>query len=148
MYKALKQLKVQTEDGKIEIRNPGDIVPEADDWPNLQPWISKGFIAPMDQETSSKHKWNRKKIKPARNSTEDDIARGKGSIEIEKDKLNQNDEEKGYNEKRKEHLNMVEQKGELLSLSRADLDALALERNLDPQQYSNKNLLVDALLNA
>ena len=50
-YIALRSLKVQKADRTLEIRKPGDPVPEAAEWKNLDLWIRRGFVAETDQET-------------------------------------------------------------------------------------------------
>lgn len=43
-FVALKSIKVQTADGVIETRKPGDAVPEAAGWKNLQAYIDTKTI--------------------------------------------------------------------------------------------------------
>lgn len=44
MWIAGKRMKIKKSDGSYAMVDPGDPVPEADDWPNKSPWIRGGFI--------------------------------------------------------------------------------------------------------
>ena len=45
MYTALQDIKVQMPDGSIETRTPGQPVPEAADWSNVQRYVAQGRLA-------------------------------------------------------------------------------------------------------
>lgn len=47
-YVALRSLKVQKADGSMELRKPGDLVPEADSWVDAERWVRRLWIAPVD----------------------------------------------------------------------------------------------------
>lgn len=49
-YVALRSLKVQKADGSLEIRSPGSPVPEAENWPSVDRWVRRGWIAPGTAE--------------------------------------------------------------------------------------------------
>lgn len=44
-FVALRPLNIQKPDGTMEVRSPGQSVPEAGGWPNLQSWLNRGWIA-------------------------------------------------------------------------------------------------------
>lgn len=78
-YIAQRTIKVQNSEGKIVIRNRGDDVPEADDFPNPEVWVRRGYIKPADVETGLASGYYRDKIKPMRAATDADAARGAGT---------------------------------------------------------------------
>jgi len=53
-YVAGKQLQVQKADGTTEIRKPGDLVPEAKTWRNLDSWIAQKRILVVPDPVASK----------------------------------------------------------------------------------------------
>ncbi len=63
-YELVKAMKIQTADGKIELRQAGAPCPEADTWPNPAVWIKRGFIRPTDHETALKSGYARDRLKP------------------------------------------------------------------------------------
>jgi len=50
-YVALRSMKVQKPDRTVEVRSPGDPVPEAESWPNVELWVRRGYISPADGAT-------------------------------------------------------------------------------------------------
>jgi hypothetical protein len=65
-YIALRSLKVQKADGTMEIRRPGDPVPEAATWKDVNRWVRRGWVAETDPSTiKSKKAVPRKKSVPA-----------------------------------------------------------------------------------
>jgi hypothetical protein len=50
-YVALRSIKVQRPDRSLEIRSPGDPVPEAKTWRNVELWVRRGYITPADGAT-------------------------------------------------------------------------------------------------
>jgi hypothetical protein len=49
-YVLCRSMKVQKADGSYEMRQPGQLVPEAAGWPNLGQWIRRGHITPVDSK--------------------------------------------------------------------------------------------------
>lgn len=45
MYVAKKRIFVKNEKGKYEYRLPGEYVPEAENWKNIEFWLDDGAIA-------------------------------------------------------------------------------------------------------
>lgn len=52
-YIALRSLKVQKADGTMDLRQPGEPVPEAAKWRNLELWVRRGWVAPADAEATN-----------------------------------------------------------------------------------------------
>ena len=76
-YTCIKPMKVQNpKTGKVDLRNPGDPVPEADDWVNAGLWVKRGFLMPDDQETLNASGYVRDRLQPRRKATAKDIQRG------------------------------------------------------------------------
>lgn len=66
-YIALRSLKVQKPDGKMDLRAPGDPVPEAAKWKDVDRWVRRGWIAETDPATIKTKKGTpRKKSVPAK----------------------------------------------------------------------------------
>jgi hypothetical protein len=63
-YVALRSIKVQKPDRTVEIRSPGEAVPEADSWANVELWVRRGYIAPADGSTLQPVKAARKPAVP------------------------------------------------------------------------------------
>jgi Rho termination factor, N-terminal domain len=73
---ACRSLKVHTAHGQIEIRQPGDPVPEAEGWPNPNAWIKRGYIRYVGEGVPPVGV-ERAKHRPPRAVTADDLrARG------------------------------------------------------------------------
>jgi hypothetical protein len=79
MYVAVKSIKVQVGPGKIEIRQPGQSVPEAENWPNPGLWVKRGFIRPADGAAVVPG-YDRGKLQPAREATAEDAKRGEAKV--------------------------------------------------------------------
>jgi hypothetical protein len=54
-FVALKQMKVAKEDGTIEQRQPGDLVPEASKWINPRVWIEGKWLKEIPDAEVSKY---------------------------------------------------------------------------------------------
>lgn len=79
-YTCTRPMKVQNlKTGKVELRQPGQPVPEAESWPNAAIWIKRGYIQADDHETAAASGYTRDKLLPARKATKEDIARGKNA---------------------------------------------------------------------
>jgi len=63
-YVALRSIKVQKSDRTVEVRNPGDPVPEADTWRNVELWVRRGYVAPGDGTTLQPVKASKKPMIP------------------------------------------------------------------------------------
>lgn len=73
-YVALVALKIQRPDGTIEVRKPGEPVPEAEGWKNLDAYVRSrrvGFVA--ETETPAKAKGS-KTAKPTGDATSEPAA--------------------------------------------------------------------------
>lgn len=79
-YIAVKSIKVQKSDGVIDIRKPGEEVPEAKDWPNAALWIKRGYIMPTDQESAVTAGLVREKLKPMVPADRAAVERGKAPV--------------------------------------------------------------------
>ena len=47
MYEAIRSMKVQAKHG-VEIRQPGDAVPEAAGWANPDLWVKRGYLKKVE----------------------------------------------------------------------------------------------------
>lgn len=47
-YVAVRSLKVQRPDGTMDLRAPGQAVPEAANWTDVERWVRRGWIAPSE----------------------------------------------------------------------------------------------------
>lgn len=65
-YVALRSMKIQKPDGTMELRKPGDPVPEADGWSDPERWVRRQWIAPADGQTLRPMKPPRKPSVPAK----------------------------------------------------------------------------------
>lgn len=140
-YQCVRPMKVQTAEGKVELRNPGDPVPEADSWPNPGVWVKRGYIQKTDGKAVPG--LNREKLLPMHAATEEDIKRGAGTVVPQPGKPLPGHEQKP------ELPQDADSKSELMSLKRDDLEALAEEHGIEnPSGYPNKGELADAILAA
>ena len=143
-YVCVKPTKVQNDSGQVEIRQPGESVPEAANWPNPGMWIKRGYIRTDDHETAIASGYTREKLLPMRESTDEDIARGAGTL-VPKAGVPLppgRDDPGGL-------LEDSDSKSELMSLSRADMESLATEHGVEnASDYPNKGELADAILAA
>lgn len=141
-YTCTKPMKVQVAPGKLEMRKPGDPVPEADTWANPGIWIKRGFIRPDDQETALASGYTREKLKPARPATDADAERGMNTPVPKTNKPLP-----GYQGQGNVLSADADTKTELMKMGREELEAFATDRGLtDPSSYANKGLLADAIL--
>lgn len=51
-YVAIKSIKIQKADGTMELRGPGDPVPEAAGWRDTERWVRRGWIAPAEAKAA------------------------------------------------------------------------------------------------
>jgi len=65
-YIALRSLKVQKADGTMDLRAPGDPVPEAANWKDVDRWVRRGWLSETDPVTIKAKKAPRKKSVPAK----------------------------------------------------------------------------------
>lgn len=63
-YVALRSIKVQKPDRTMDVRGPGDPVPEAETWRNVELWVRRGYIAPADGTTLQPMKAAKKPMIP------------------------------------------------------------------------------------
>ncbi len=137
MYIALRNIKVQTANG-VEIRKPGEAVPEAEKWPNPRLWIERGYIEFSGKGGKGLPVHHRGKTLPNRKAEESDLKRG-GLKKPEEKKADPILEEADKNEDGRIS------KTELLKLQRNQLDELAGNFNLEGP-FKNKEAIADALL--
>ena len=140
-YITARSMKIQKADGTVELRGPGQPVPEAETWANPAIWVKRGYITPTDGELVE---YSRKKLKPARPSTSEDAKRAVARVPMPKAPL------PGTEEPAVELAGLPEDadtRTELLKMSRADLNEFAEDNGVaDASSYSNKGALADAVL--
>ena len=56
MYKALRTMTVKRANGEYEKVQPGDLVPEAAEWPNLAAYLKRQWVAEAGEESVAKAK--------------------------------------------------------------------------------------------
>ncbi len=136
-YTCIRPMKVQNASGEVEMRKPGDAVPEADTWANPGLWIKRGFIQADDIETSRKAGYSREKLLPAREATPEDNQQAVSKVPQQGTPLPGVDTDDASDE----------QLSELLELSRSDLDALAEEHGIgEPAKMPNKKVVAEAII--
>lgn len=141
-YVLLRSMKIQKEDGTMELRPPGADCPEAEKWANPGVWVRRGYIKPKDPGVSQVY--DRSKLVPAKKATQKDADRGKNpqtttavASEISK------------RPKEPEPPAKEDPITELLALSRNDLNALAEEHGVgDPSRLANKEAVAKAIVEA
>lgn len=84
MYVCCRSMKVQKgidSQGKpiMEMRQPGDDIPEAANWPNPGTWVNRGFIRLKDGRNHIPG-YDRGKLQPARESTDADTERATAQV--------------------------------------------------------------------
>lgn len=62
-YIICRAMRVQVRPGVVELRQPGERVPEANDWPNPGSWVRRGYIKPASPGPIPGY--DRGKLKPA-----------------------------------------------------------------------------------
>lgn len=141
-YVARKPMKVQTEKGTIELRQPGDPVPEAANWPNPQLWVRRGHISPDTNEPVPEYE--RKKIQPMRKAEAEDVERGQ-NLGQKPPPVVPSDVPKGpvVDEEPQDRME------ELMVLSRSDLNDLAAEHGIeDAGGKKNRTEVAKAIIEA
>lgn len=144
-YVLMRSMKVQKDDGTVELRQPGDPCPEAAKWPNPGVWVRRGYIKPI--EAVNIPGYDRGKLKPMKEATAEDAKRGQNapdqraaaqaSAEVNTDAGTGAGEGEG------------DPMAELMALSRGDLNALAEEHGIeDPHKLPNKEAVASAILEA
>jgi hypothetical protein len=144
-YVVIKPMKVQKADGTIEIRQPGEAVPEADGWANPGIWVKRGFLAPTDQATANASGYMREKLKPMVEAGEDAAQRAEAPVPQPGQPL------PGYQGQSAPEVVDGEEDpmAELLGLNRGDLNALAEDCCVeDPEKMPNKAAVAEAILAA
>lgn len=69
---ALKEIRIKTDDGRYVLRKPGEAVPEADGWKNLDYWVRAKHVGPAEEveavggEPVAKKAPARRKVKATR----------------------------------------------------------------------------------
>ncbi len=134
-YELVKAMKIQTADGKVELRQAGLPCPEADTWPNPAVWIKRGFIRPIDHETALKSGYARDKLKPMVPAGPAAVARATSLVPVPGKPL------PGVLDEDQDTIS------ELKKMKREDLDKLAAKHEVaDPASYPNKGELAKAVL--
>jgi type IV secretory pathway VirB10-like protein len=129
MYTALKAIKVQVGPGKVELRQPGDPIPEAANWPKVSSWIDSGHIKPDDATTVPRN--SRQKLKPMVAAKKAAPLPPPPPAPPESDEL----PEEG------------DTRSELMAMSRREMNQFAEDNtDLDPKSYPNKTALAEAIL--
>lgn len=130
-YTALKTMKVQNSAGQIEIRKPGDKVPEALTWPNVNVYIKRGFLEADDQQSANAAVYTRKKIKPAVVADENAKNRSISKPPVSGQPLGSD---------------KSSEDSDLTSMSRKDLNTYAKENHgvENPEKYPTKKALIEA----
>lgn len=143
-YVACRSIKVQKEDGTMEIRKAGDPVPEAVNFANPELWVRRGYIRP--DTNAPVPEYERQKIKPMREAKAEDVERGQNLGQVppavvpsEVPKGPVIDEEPS------------DRMEELMVLSRSDLEDLAMEHGVSVEAakgFKNRTLLAEAIIEA
>ena len=147
-YTCTKPFKVQKADGTMELRRPGQPVPEAAGWANPALWIKRGFIQADDHETAKASGYARDRLEPMREATAADAKRAEAHVPMPNKPLPGSEPDGGEGEG--EGLSEDQDtKSELMKLRRDELEGLASEQGIeDPAEYPNKEALADAILEA
>lgn len=133
-YIAARQMKVQVAPGKVEVRRPGEPVPEAEDWVNVGAYVRRGYLT---HDGNKDLTYDRRKLKPS--VVADDAARARGAAP-------------GVTPAPlppplPTPVPTTGPAADLMLLNRGDLDSLALEHGVErPERMANKLLVVQALL--
>ena len=135
-YVAVRSIKVQTATGKVEIRMPGQEIPEAADWANPGLWVKRGYIRPKDG-TMPVPGVDRDKLLPAREATVEDAERSKAPVPKPEEPL------EGYTGSAEVQMDSKT----LMKLTNAELEELGstFDLNLDGMV---KKEMVEAILEA
>jgi len=64
-YIALKEIKIKTDDGRYVVRKPGEAVPEAAGWKNVEYWVRAKHIGPAEDEEAPLASEGKPAVKPA-----------------------------------------------------------------------------------
>ncbi len=148
-YTCIRPMKVQNANGVVEMRAPGDPVPEAASWPNPALWIKRGFIQADDHATVLESGYTRDRLLPMREATEADKKRGTGSPVPQRGKPLPGHAAKGDDTGDADGDAGGDDLSELMSLTRSDLDALAEEHGIDaPGGMPNKEAVAKAIVAA
>lgn len=138
-------MKVQLPTGELKKLKPGDKVPDEIKWTNAAAWIRRGYMQPADEKTALGVGYNREHLSPNRPATEEDALRGRATKAASLPVVEKVPEPAF--EKVPEPAIEDGTKGELMKLSRADLEQLALEEGVDePTSFANKEALAEAIL--
>lgn len=144
MYVCARVMKIQKADGSIDIRKPGDEVPEAKDWHNLAMWVRRGYIRPIDRVVIPG--MDRTKLAPMVETVlhDSDPKTTEPKITLDTETVKQPKAEPKMpilaDEKHK-------QIGELLELSRTELNNIAGEEGIeDVKKMPNKTEVARAIV--
>lgn len=142
-YTLLRSMKVKTADGRVELRQPGDKVPEAATWRDPGVWVKRGYIKPDSGDVAySMH--SRGKKNKSRSATPEEIA----ERETRKEKRKA---EKVAKEVESEPINAYdaeEIEKQLKELSKHDLMSLAEGNGIQMDPSAKKADIIQALLDA
>ena len=144
-YIALRPFKVQVGQGKLEWRQAGEPVPEAETWPRADSWVRRGFIAPTDQDTANRSGYNRSKLQPMIDADEAAKERSKAPVPKSKQPL------PGYQgtgqSEEQQQPDVENPVQELMQLHRKDLEDLAKEHGIaGAEQMQNKAVIAEAIV--
>lgn len=141
-YICLKPMKVQVAPGVIEMRKPGDPVPEAENWPNPAIWEKRGFIKLDDGKPTPGY--DRSKLvdmKPA------DSAAVVRSQPVSAPVPKAGEPIEGYTGQG--NVEPTVSRDDLMALTRDQLNELAAQEGVeDADSMPNKGAVADAILEA
>lgn len=144
-YVLLRSMKVQKEDGTVELRQPGAEVPEAEKWANPDVWVRRGYIRPTDSLAAKPY--DRSKLKPMRVATPADAKRGANAQSTAEAAGALTGQE--VDEDPVENETDVDPVDELMGLSRPDLNELAKEHGVaNPEKLKDKTAVAKAIVGA